>query len=380
MKNFLVLLTICFCCSCSTTDKDVLLSWGDNNIRYNQETEPQVLCGKAFRFPAWKGERTTAQAVLWSNSDLKNIRVKVSGLRNGNGDRIDSENISVRFVRYVIGDVLDTAATHQCAKRPPHAFDSLLVADLLDIVTETDLAAGQCLPMWMKVKVPSDAAPGTYKGTLTVCGKGMSRKTLPIELSVIDRTLPQPEDWNFHLDLWQNPYSVARYHGVEAWSDEHFALMRPVMQILADAGQKVITTTIINRPWNGQTEDAFGSMIKKTKKTDGSWEYDYSIFDRWVEFMMDLGIDKQISCFSVVPWNMEFDYFDQETGIDKVLKADLSSTGYRLYWGNFISDFAAHLREKGWFDKTFIAMDERPMEDMVKALSILRGVEPDLKS
>ena len=53
---------------------------------------------------------------------------------------------------------------------------------------------------------------------------------------------------------------------MELWSKEHFDHMRPVMQKLADAGQKVITATIMNRPWNGQTEDAYGPMVTKTLK------------------------------------------------------------------------------------------------------------------
>ena len=43
------------------------------------------------------------------------------------------------------------------------------------------------------------------------------------------------------------------------------------------------------------------------------------------------------------------------------------------------SDFAAHLREKGWFEKTCIAMDERPAESMQAAFEVIHSVEPDFK-
>ena len=49
---------------------------------------------------------------------------------------------------------------------------------------------------------------------------------LQIEVDVLNRTLPAPKDWAFHLDLWQNPYSVARYYQVPLWSKEHFDAMR----------------------------------------------------------------------------------------------------------------------------------------------------------
>ena len=46
------------------------------------------------------------------------------------------------------------------------------------------------------------------------------------------------------------------------------------------------TTSIMHKPWAGQTEDHFDSMITRIKKIDGTWVYDYAVFDKWVEFMM----------------------------------------------------------------------------------------------
>src|SRR4030042_1310139 len=63
----------------------------------------------------------------------------------------------------------------------------------------------------------------------------------------------------FHLDLWQNPWAVARYHDVKPWSAEHIALLKPLLKMLGDAGEKCITTTLISHPWNAQTYDAYES-------------------------------------------------------------------------------------------------------------------------
>ncbi|MCM1176407.1 MAG: DUF4091 domain-containing protein [Clostridium sp.] len=377
MKYLYLILLMPVLFACTNLPDDIIFSWGDTNVHCLRDAAPDSLSGNAFRYPAWKGERAFAEAVLWSGHSLSDITVKVSDLR-GNGNVISSEAIQAQFVRYVWADEM-IEGYGQCGYRPKGQQDSLLVADMVDIASSTDLEAGTCLPIWVTVSVPSDAAPGIYRGTLTVKARHSAKMRLPVELEVTGRVLPQPEDWKFRLDLWQNPYSVARYHGVELWSKEHFDYMRPVMQMLADAGQKAITTTILDRPWNGQTEDAFGSMVTKTLKKDGSWEYGYEIFDKWVEFMMSLGIDETISCYSLIPWHLEFDYLDEVTNSMKSLKAEPSSVGYKLYWGNFISDFAAHLREKGWFEKTCLAMDERPAEAMRAAFELIRSVEPDFR-
>ena len=63
------------------------------------------------------------------------------------------------------------------------------------------------------------------------------------------------------------------------------------MKMLADAGQYSITTSIMHKPWNGQTEDHYDSMVTRIKHIDGSWTFDYAVFDRYVDFMMnDVGI------------------------------------------------------------------------------------------
>lgn len=334
---------------------------------------------KAFNHSAWRGEKVFAQAVISSDAELKDVTVAVSDLRSGKSV-IGSGNISVQFVSFVVSDLLDTTKFGQCSSREDKSkWGEVLVADVLDLKESMNIPTGRKQPVWMTVNVPSDAKPGKYTGRMSVSSSNAKARSLPVELVVSDHVLPPAHDWAFHLDLWQNPYSVARYAGVPLWSEAHFEAMRPVMRMLAEAGQKSVTATIMNRPWNGQTEDAFGSMVTKIRRIDGSWLYDYTIFDRWVEFMFSLGIDRQINCYSMIPWALEFDYYDQATSSPTTFQAAPGSEEYNEYWGSFIADFSRHLKAKGWFEKTMIAMDERPMESMQAVLSLIRRTEPDFK-
>lgn len=334
---------------------------------------------KAFNHVAWRGEKVFAQAVVSSEEELKDVRLSVSDLRNGKS-LIGAENIRLQFVSYVVSDLLDTTKYGQCGSREDKSkWGEVLVADVLDINDSMTVPAGRKQPVWMTVSVPSDARPGKYSGKLTVTSSNAKARSLNVELTVADHVLPPARDWAFHLDLWQNPYSVARYENVPLWSEAHFEAMRPVMRMLAEAGQKSVTATIMSRPWNGQTEDAFGSMVTKIRRIDGTWLYDYTIFDRWVEFMFSLGIDKQINCYSMIPWALQFDYIDQATSSPATFQAAPGSEEYNEYWGAFIADFARHLKAKGWFEKTMIAMDERPLESMQAVLGLIRKIEPAFK-
>ena len=63
----------------------------------------------------------------------------------------------------------------------------------------------------------------------------------------------------------------------------------------------------------------------------------------------------------------------------KELKSKPGEQAYHDLWLSMLKDFAAHLKSKGWFDITHIAMDERPMPDMLKALKIIREADPNFK-
>lgn len=76
-------------------------------------------------------------------------------------------------------------------------------------------------------------------------------------------------------------------------------------------------------------------MITWTKKIDGSWVYDYTVFDQYVQFCMDRGINKQISCFSMVPWGNRHYYLDEASGnlVYKTLAPN--TTDYNQHWEPF---------------------------------------------
>ncbi len=353
-------------------------AWGSTDIRYKKEVPPTE-SRKSIRLTAWRGEKVAAQLVVWTPEALDALSFVTSDLVSARA-RIDEEYISTGFVRYVLTDELNKDGLGACGYRNPADFDSTLVADPIDHLTPAlSLPARTTQGGWVRICVPQDTPAGKYKGIVTVKAGETILAELPLVLYVKDRVLPPPSEWAFHLDLWQNPYAVARYYGVELFSEAHFERMRPVMQWYADAGGKVITASITHKPWDGQTYDAFESMVTWLKKADGTWYFDYTVFDRWVEFMMGLGIRKQINCYSMVPWRLSFQYFDQASNSFQFLDAKPGDAAYEAFWTTMLTSFARHLKEKGWFDLTHIAMDERPLKDMLETLKVIRQADPDFK-
>ena len=273
-------------------------------------------------------------------------------------------------------DELNKDGKGGCGYRKSSDYDSTLVADPIDHIASTlTVPANATQGGWISVRVPQQVKAGKYTGTVTVKDGDKVLSELKLAVNVKNRTLPASTEWAFHLDLWQNPYAEARYYNVEPFSKEHFDRMRPDMQNYVDAGGKVITASIMHKPWNGQTYDPFESMVTWLKKADGTWYFDYTVFDKWVEYMMSLGVKKQINCYSMVPWRLSFQYFDQASNSFKYL----GEAAYDEFWGNMLTSFAKHLKEKGWFDITHISMDERPMKDMLATLKVIRKADKDFK-
>ena len=362
MIRFFFLHFIALFCLC--TNAQTTLGWGSIDVRYSQTEVPET-SQKSPLLRAWRGERVAAQAVLTTQEELKSVDFTVSDLKSGR-HIIPASAVKKYLVRYVITSTFKN-------KR-----DSILVADRLEPAATCHMEKSTTQPLWLDIQVPAETVPGTYKGSVIVNCDG-KRLSLPLQLQVADRVLPEPSQWSFHLDLWQNPYAVARYFDVPLWSSQHFDKMRPIMQMLAAAGQKVITCSVINRPWNGQTFDHFESMIAKMKQIDGTWKYDYTVFDRWVEFMMSCGITEQIDCYTLVPWHYRFDYYDCATNSVKHLDCRPGEAKYHDFIVPFLKDFSRHLRQKGWFERTYIAMDERPEDQMEAAWQTIQDADPEFK-
>ena len=344
-------------------------AWGSPDFHYSRSLVPEVQDTDVCQLSAWKGERVSAQILLWSPEAKNGVTCTVANFKS-DASVLPSSIAEARFVRYTLAD--------KKMKKYKRGEQPVLSPDMLDSLSVFDMDARTTRPVWITINVPQDAEAGVYRTKVTVSHSGWGKVVLPLEVEVVDRVLPTPDKWNYHLDLWQHPTSVARTQGLEVWSDAHFEALKPVMKRLADAGQKVITATLNKDPWNHQCYDGYEPMILWTKHKDGSWSYDYSVFDRWVKLMLDLGINRYINCYSMVPWNCELEYLDESEGKVVTVKAEPGTRIFTEIWKPFLFDFKRHLAEKGWLEITNIAMDERSPEAMTAAADLLMECAPEM--
>ncbi|MFA6643834.1 MAG: glycoside hydrolase domain-containing protein [Bacteroidales bacterium] len=343
------------------------------DVRAPKSVAPEVEIKKSEKVTGWKGEKVSAQMILWTTADVDQVELEFDDFISESAT-LPASIAQARFVRYVMTDEF----AEGCGHRKPEDYAASISADMLDNLDNFNIEAKTVRPVWLTIDIPSDAVAGNYKGKLNLYAERKFVEDFEIKVEVVNQLLPEPSEWVYHLDLWQHPSAVARVHNLELWSDAHFEKMRPIMKMLADAGQKVITATLNKDPWNHQSFDAYADMIIWTKNEDQSWSFDYTVFDKWVEFMMDLGVTDMINCYSLLTWNNQVHYNDMEKKELVTLELKAQSDEYAEFWTVFLKDFTRHLKAKGWLEITNIAMDERSPADMQAALKVLETAAPEL--
>lgn len=356
-------------------DDCVYASWVSKDVHYKKRGVPTVRVKSDTVVYAWKGERVSAQAVLFSRHATNNLRLETGCWTGSDGATIDASCGRARFVNYVMTD------GYQGCGYPPSGLEPFLVPDVIDADMPKSIQACTVRPVWVTLEVPRGADAGEYTLPLDVYDDVADTlvAALTLRVDINEHVLPLPADRSFDVDFWQQPYSVARYCGLEKWSDAHMEALRPYLKMLARAGQRVVTAILFYEPWGEQSNDKFDAMIATTLKSDGTWAYDYDVFDKYVELCAECGIDGQINCYSMVPWDMSFRYYDEAQGKEVCLAASTSSEEYSQLWIPFLRAFAEHLKEKGWYDKTCIAMDERGLDQMLDAYRVAQTAVPGIK-
>ena len=140
---------------------------------------------------------------------------------------------------------------------------------------------GSLLPVLIRVQVPKDAAAGTYRGAVKVSAADKSFD-VPVELDVADWTIPDPKDYRTYIGVYQSPTSLAMQYKVKEWSEEHWKLMDKSFELLGRVGNKMVNVSIVDETQFGEPE----GMVVWVKKADGSYDYDFAVFDRYLKLAL----------------------------------------------------------------------------------------------
>lgn len=346
------------------------VSFASKDSCYLRHAVPQIRPAREHSETAWRGERVSILALAWTNGSIGQLRLIAGPLKTEKGSEIPAESIQVRFVRYLASDRPSASLDTGCDQTPASRF--WLLPDLLDPLPRMDLEARTTRPIWISIDVPRDAEAGVYSGELKVLCQGGSPISLRLKLEVLGAVLPVPAEWKFRLDLWQNPWAVAHNHGLKPWSGPHLDVLRPHLRMLAEAGAKFTTAYICHSPWKDDTYVADGTMVEWVRKTDGSWAFDYTIFDKYIELAGECGLRDAITCYTMLPWQNRVRFLDMATGDYTWREWPPDSEEFKSFWRIFLKDLRGHLIARGWFGRSYMGINENKLEDSLAAIGTLK--------
>jgi len=216
--------------------------------------------------------------------------------------------------------------------------------------------AGTCRPLWLSFRIPAEAAPGLYRGSLEVKAQGMSPIRVPVEAEVVAWRLPPPKQFQTFVACEQNPYGVAKHYGVPLWSDEHFRLLEASFRQLARVGNTWLNVPILCRTELGNQED---SPVRWTRRRDGTLAFDYTRLDRYLDLAVRHWGAPRVINFLVMhgstaglqpPSPPEVSVFDEAAGKAVALPVGgpgISAADKRRLWQRFATALHEHLKARG---------------------------------
>lgn len=332
----------------------------------NRYAEVKSMGMMSKELTAWINDKAVSEISLYSkDSELKNVTVSASDFTDQN-HKIAASNISTTFIKSTKaynGSYLGYGSRDREIPAPNENNRSES-NDILYQSAPIDVGFNKLQNVWVEINIPKEAVPGTYHGVIYVSADGIEQPlSFQYTLTVQNAVLKDASEFknSFDIELWQYPYSSAEYYGVTPFSEEHFNILKSNMELYKEIGGHAITTTIVEDAWNGQTYSKndvhYPSMVKWTKNPDGSFTYDFTDFDKWVSFNKALGIGDKIVLYSIAPWHNSFTYWENDKLVYEPYT--VGSTRYKEVWTDFLNHLISHLTSKGWFNDSYIGIDER---------------------
>ncbi len=277
-------------------------------------------------------------------------------------------------------------------------------ADALLTNPVLELKRGEVRAVWCELSVPADVAPGTYTVDLTLYRGSMLQDeskvtSRQITLEVLDYVMPTPSEHKFHLDLWQHCSNIARKHETPLWSNEHFAVLEQYAKSLGELGQKSVTLVVSEVPWAGQScyceyrmvANLFEySIVPITRHSDGTFDYDFSKMQRYIDICRKYGIDRELSLYGLAnvwgseehgfvkpaadyPDMLRVRYFDEVDGTYKYMACASDIDAY-------IVALEQYFITTKQMDKVRLAADEPGDIDAYRAsIDHIRSIAPSFK-
>lgn len=340
-------------------------AWGAESsmARVNRSTSPGAFRGSLrppqLRIDAARNEFESVQLVLFGGKSANGtVDILHEPLKTGD-DSLPTDALQVR-----LADDVDCSTSVVNYVAPAIEQRGKMFADPLLPQTRFELPENETRSVWLTVKVPADARPGTYHTTINVGFNGGTSWSIPLEVNVRNFSLPaqptMPNLWGF----W--PYPITNFKGLTKDTADWHGMWRT-----RNFGEVPPEITKRWLEFLGSYKIGVGCSFTQTMEhqtitwpakrlPDGS--FDFSTYDEWVGRAIENGTN--VMCV--------FGHLDHNLTPKKEKEIH-----------EYIQALHAHLKEKGWLDRAYIYRWDEPSAEqypiIMEQVALLNKLAPGLK-
>ncbi|WP_165956413.1 glycoside hydrolase domain-containing protein [Kribbella antibiotica] len=339
--------------------------WIQNAADRAYYTSPQPQdAATAVSLHSARNEHEAAQVLVRSASAQSAVSLQAGPLTGPGGAQLLASQITVTRVEQhsgvrVIGGDSETLP----AGSPPGVYTDALIEN-----SPIDIPAHQTRPYWYSVHVPADQPVGVYRGQVTV-KSSLGDVSVPVAVTVYDVTIPPTNRSSFKMNNWFGSAgwdytgtedSITYQYGVQKFDPNWWKVMENFAKNHAKHRNNVIYA------------DFQALLIANTTiAADGTYNFGWQTFDRFVQLFIDQGALQYIS----TPHLLEPPPGDNTVQLPKLLEmlkndgtgkvrrelVPVNTAESTAYLHTVFAALKAHLDQKGWSDRFYMAALDEPV-------------------
>ncbi|MCP4783681.1 MAG: DUF4091 domain-containing protein [Fuerstiella sp.] len=271
--------------------------------------------------------------------------ISIVGVRNGwfSGKVVASSLRVIEDLKAQISDLKSETGTIPADQvqirygAPWSGTDSRYGPRGIDILLESPPTDRSTISLWVTVKVPKESKPGIYKGSLTVGVAGGEAIEIPVEMKVLEWTLPDTGSWRTWVEMIQSPDTLAAEYDLQLWSEEHWRMIAQAFKLIGEMGSRVIYVPLICHTNHGNEQ----SMVRWVAQGTDGYEHDFSIMDRYLDVAITQMGDPKIVVVNA--WDV---YLNEPEG-DIVPDSEVTDRRSHVLSNKRMQDARRALRGKG---------------------------------
>ncbi len=190
---------------------------------------------EAIKLVAPRNGYASAQVIVMGGVPCK---VAISNLESS-GNVISPESVKIRYARKGFAEAQTFLVSVDS--------DPSIAVPYYDVLDDAAEENSEIVPVWITLKVPPDAKPGQYRGTLAI-----DRHNVLVSLKICRWKCPDPSRWATHVGILSSPETLALHYGVELWSKEHWALVNKELTFVSGLGNDDLWLSIYSKNYLGQ--------------------------------------------------------------------------------------------------------------------------------